>query len=489
MSLNQETLSPMQTATVKSFAGALARCAAATEYSATPSDVQKRFIALVADCLAVTSYGSRRPELRRLTSALDEVNPVGSATVIGSERGWPPAAAVLLNGAALAADQLQDGHRLARGHPASHVVPAVLAYAEVVDASAEAALSAIAAGYEVGARIGIAMGGTPPGVHDIGTWGQIAVATALAQLLRPGDTGTVRRAIELAASAVMVSDARTIFAGRKGGHLFLGASAELGCSLALGAVAGLEAESGTLDRHLATVGAKDWDPSRIAGGLSSPGPDSWSHYEVLRGYIKLHPTCAHLHGVNDAVEDLIALRRAGGKGFVGDEIALVQVRTYSVAAKFGQVARDELKARFSIPTSVAVALLDGRLDPTSLTNDRVKSPEVMALAGRVEIIHDPRMDAGYPRGRPAEVTITLVDGSQYTDRVERPRGDSDHPLLNGRIRSKAESLFSLGFGSTVGPDLLDAVHQWPSGPTPRELGIAMRAAANQQMKEKRGNHV
>jgi len=450
--------------------------------------VQERFIALVADCLAVTSYGSRRPEIHRLTSALDEVNAVGSATVIGSERGWPPAAAVLLNGAALAADQLQDGHRLARGHPASHVVPAVLAYAEVVDASAESALSAIVAGYEVGARIGIAMGGTPPGVHDIGTWGQIAVATAVAQLLRPGDTETVHRAIELAASAVLVSDSRTIFAGRKGGHLFLGASAELGCTLALGAVAGLEAEWGTLDRHLATVGAKDWDPSRIEE-MSSPGPDSWSHYEVLRGYIKLHPTCAHLHGVNDAAENLIALRRAGGQNFLGHEITLVQVRTYSAAAGFGQIGRDELEARFSIPTSVALALLEGQLDPTSLTNDRVKTTEVMALARRVEIIHDPRMDAGYPTGRPAEVTITLVDGSQHTNRVERPRGDSDHPLLNGRIRSKAESLFSLGFGSTFGPELLDAVHQWPSGPTPRELGMAMRAAANQQMNEHRGNHV
>jgi hypothetical protein len=62
--------------------------------------------------------------------------------------------------------------------------------------------------------------------------------------------------------------------------------------------------------------------------------------------------------------------------------------------------------------------------------------------------------------------------------VERPRGDSDLPLMNARIQSKAMRLFALGFGDTVGADLLDAVESWPSGPTPRELGMAIRAAAN-----------
>jgi 2-methylcitrate dehydratase PrpD len=456
----------------------LARHAAATQFSAAPAAVQERVVALVADCLAVTSLGSRRPELRKLKSTLGGVTPQGAATVIGSSRGWPPATAALLNATALAADQLQDGHRCARGHPASHVVPAVLAYAEELDASAEAALSAILAGYEVGTRIGIAMGGTPAGMHDIGTWGEIAVATAVAQLLHPGDTDTVHRAIELAASALLVSDARTIFSGRTGGHLFLGASAELGCTLGLAAVAGLEAEPGSLERHLATVGAKDWDPSRIDEDQPGMEPDPWPRYEVLRGYIKLHPTCAHLHGVNDAIENLISLRRSAGHELVGREITSVRVRTYSAAATFGQVAGTELDARFSIPTSVALALLDGRLVETPQTSARVNSAEVVSLAERVQVIHDPAMDAGYPAGRPTEVSITMADGTEYTDRVERPRGDSDHPLMNARVRAKAKVLFALGFGDTVGSELLEAVQGWPVGLTPRELGVAIRAAAN-----------
>jgi 2-methylcitrate dehydratase PrpD len=62
--------------------------------------------------------------------------------------GADPATAALLNGTPLAAEQLQDGHRLGRGHPGAHVVPAVLAVAESCEASGSALLSALLVGYE-----------------------------------------------------------------------------------------------------------------------------------------------------------------------------------------------------------------------------------------------------------------------------------------------------------------------------------------------------
>lgn len=48
---------------------------------------------------------------------------------------------------------------MARGHPASHVVPATLAMAEAQGASGDEWLSAFVAGYECAARVGIALGG------------------------------------------------------------------------------------------------------------------------------------------------------------------------------------------------------------------------------------------------------------------------------------------------------------------------------------------
>ncbi|SNT55081.1 2-methylcitrate dehydratase PrpD [Asanoa hainanensis] len=423
---------------------------AATDWAAAPSPVRDRVVDLVADTVAVAALGSGRPELRALSCGGS-----GLSTVVGSHDGWPVADAQFRNGSAIAADQLQDGHRLARGHPASHVVPAVLAFAEDRDRSGAELLSAVLAGYEAGVRIGRAMGGTPSGVHDIGTWGQVGAAAGVARLLAPGDPAAMRRAVELAASAVLLSDAATIFAGRTGGHAFLGASVQLGASLGAAAVSGLEPEPGALDRHFAAVAARDWS------GLA---PDEG--YAVLGGYLKAHPTCAHLHGVNDAVADIGPL----------SDVERVEVRTFAHAAAFDQVADTELAARFSVPTSVAVALLTGRLDETTLTTEIVRSPAVRELAGRVDVRHDPELDAGYPAGRPARVRVVRADGSELTASADLPRGDDERAFDRDTLRAKARRLIGHRFPGHAGA-VLAAVDGLATGGSARELGAALRTAA------------
>ncbi|MEV0425709.1 MmgE/PrpD family protein [Micromonospora sp. NPDC050495] len=434
----------------------LAATAAATDWAAAPAAVRDRVVDLVADTIAVAALGSGRAELRALATGS---GGSGESTVVGSARGWPAADAQFRNGSAIAADQLQDGHRPARGHPASHVVPAVLALAEDRDLPGGELLSAVLAGYDVGVRVGRAMGGTPNGVHDIGTWGQVGAAAGVARLLAPGDAAAMRRAVELAGSAVLLSDAATIFTGRTGGHAFLGASVQLGASLGAAAVAGLEPLPGALDRHLAPVAARDW---------SGLGPDHG--HEVLGGYTKAHPTCAHLHGVNDAVADIVAVT-----GPLPD-VERVEVRTFAHAARFATVADGELAARFSVPTSVAVALLTGTLDETTLTTATVCSAPVRDLAARVEVRHDPELDAGYPAGRPARVRVVRADGSELTGAADLPRGDGPRVFDRDAVRTKARRLLDHRFPGHAAA-VLAAVDGLASGGTARSLGAALRAAA------------
>jgi len=427
---------------------------AATDWSTAPSPVRDRVVDLVADTVAVAALGSGRPELSALSGG-----GTGLSTVVGSPHGWPAADAQFRNGAAIAADQLQDGHRPARGHPASHVVPAVLALAEERDLSGAALLSAVLAGYEAGVRVGRAMGGTPDGVHDIGTWGQVGAAAGVARLLAPGDAAAMRRAIELAGSAVLLTDAATVFTGQTGGHAFLGASVQLGASLGAAAVAGLAPLPGALERHLASVAARSWS------GLPDDGG-----FEGLRGYTKAHPTCAHLHGVNDAVADIVATT-----GPLPD-VSAVEVRAFAHAARFDRVAETELAARFSVPTSVAVALLTGRLDETTLTDSIVRSAAVRSLAERVVVRHDPALDAGYPDGRPARVRVVRADGSVLTGAADRPRGDASRAFDRDALRAKATRLLEHRFPGRSGP-VLEALDGLAAGGTARDLGAALRAAA------------
>jgi len=449
----------------------LARACATTSFTTSPAVVRDRVVDLVADTVAVTALGSARPELGALVEESAVGAPEGGATVIGSVHVWPAGTAAFLNASAVAADQLQDGHRMARGHPASHVVPAVLALAEERDMPGDEVLSAVLAGYEVGTRVGRAMGGTTPGVHDIGTWGAVAVAAAVARLLRPGDVAVSEATIGLAASAVLLTDAATIFGGRTGGHAFLGASVQLGLSLGTSAVAGLAPLPGALERHLAAVAAKGFDPAALEVG------DSWVDLEVLRGYVKTHPTCAHLHGLNDAVADLLAAGSPDGGPLRAEDVADVEVRLFHAAAAFDAVARDELTARFSAPTSVAVALVTGQLDETTVTTGTVTSPAVTDLASRVRVVHDETLDTAYPQGRPARVLVRLRDGRELTARGDRPRGDDDRALPREELRAKARRLLTHRFGGEHATGVLTAIDDLATDGTARDLGLALRAAA------------
>lgn len=444
----------------------LAEAAAATSWAQAPADVRARVVELAGDVLAVTAFGSARAELVELTASLAATTPVGAATAVGSARGWPAATAAFLNGCAVAADQLQDGHRPARGHPASHAVPAALAVAEEHHCSVGEFLGAVLAGYEVGTRIGRAMGGTPDGVHDIGTWGQVTASVAAARLIVPGDAETMRRAIELSAAAVLLTDAGTVFTGRTGSHAFLGFSAQHGLTAGLAAAAGLRPAQGALERHLLPVAGRA--PHRVDPGVTA---GRWTRWEVLAGYVKAYPTCAHLHGVNEAVDTLLA------DGVGADRIEAVEVEVFAGAAGFATVADSELAARFSIPTTVAIALRTGRLDESTLTAELVADPAVRELAGRVRVTHDPELDAGYPHGRPARVSVRMVDGARRSAQVGRPRWDADRWPGPAELAAKRDRLLTARFG----PEAVRPLIAWLSAPDERapvrELGGLLRAAA------------
>jgi 2-methylcitrate dehydratase PrpD len=265
---------------------------------------------------------------------------------------------------------------------------------------------------------------------------------------------------------VLLTDAATVFAGRTGSHAFLGASVQLGCCLGTAAVAGLEPEEGTLDRQLGTVAARAWDPAPLGAGVAG----GWADHEVLGGYVKAHPTCAHLHGVNDAVADLV------DHGIRGRDVLAVEVRAAAGAAAFAPVAAGELAARFSVPTSVAVALVTGRLDETTMTDDAVTAPDVVDLARRVRVVHDPELDEGYPAGRPARVRVTLRDGSERSAAADRPRGDADRAFSRAELAGKSARLLAHRFGD-AGADVLAAVHALGGDGRARDVGAALLRAA------------
>jgi 2-methylcitrate dehydratase PrpD len=412
----------------------LGELAAGIHVTTAPAPVRERLLALVADVLATALAASARPDVSAARAHLLAGNREGACTVLGEAATAPPALAAAVNALPVAAEQLQDGHRIARGHPGAHLVPAVLAVAEAAGASGADLLSAVLAGYEVGVRIGTAMGGTPAGVHDIATWGTLAAAAGTAHLLSRGDPEVVAAALDLAAATPVLPDARTVFDGATGQHLLLAVGVQLAVTHGQAAAAGLRPLPGTLERHWGRWAGAAFDPAALLTAAGEQDPGRWT---LTEGYLKRHPTCAHLHGCNDAVEDLV-----GRTGQVEPtEVVEVVVRTYAAAAAFDDPhPGNELAARFSIPWTVAAGLALGSLGPEAFSARALADRELLALAARVRVQADPGLEPGYPSGRPAQVAVRLRDGSLREAACDRPRGDGGAALSDDVVRDKPRRL-------------------------------------------------
>ena len=113
-----------------------------------------------------------------------------------------------------------------------------------------------------------------------------------------------------------------------------------------------------------------------------------------------------------------------------------------------------------------------------MTDHAVTSPEVVDLARRVQVVHDPALDAGYPAGRPARVRILLRDGSERSAAADLPRGDAGRAFSRTELAAKSARLLTHAFGD-AGCEVLTAVHELGARGRARGVGSALRRAAGQ----------
>ena len=463
MNVSEFYLAPMKSVS------RLAHAAALTRWQDLATEVQAQVSDLFLDTLGVISAGLAHPEYAPFARVHGGVP--GTASVPGVDHGVPTLDAILVNGGATTVLQLQDGHRLARGHPASHIVPALLAIAEEESAGATAVLKAFVAGYEVGTRVGIALDGINPALHDTGTWGSIATAVAVAHLLSRGDADVIGAAIEASAAVALMPYRDTAARGATVHHTYVGLGSLAGIAAARAAVAGLSPLDGTLDRFFGPRAGAAYKPEKLLHGIDENG--TWASYELMRAYIKVHPTCAHLHGVNDAVDQLIQDYALGA-----DDVAWIDVSIYAAALEFDNPRpANDLAARFSIAATVAIAVSRGELTTQTLTDKVLRSPDVQALMERVHVSHDPKLDKSYPDGRPCQVHVTCVDGRGLTAAVTHPLGDCTNPLAREARRAKAVSLLAERLGERAAQEVAEAWDAAVGGCSLSTLSEALRAPA------------
>ena len=389
----------------------------------------------VLDYLGVALYGATKPWSRVVARRARRLagGGGGPATVLGA--GWraAPELAVLVNGAAGHAFELDDVHDESGCHPGTVVIPSALAVAEDRGASGADVLAAVVLGYEVMCRVGLAVGNPGHivrGFHPTGTQGPFGGAAAAGRLLGL-DAGRMVDALALAAS----------FAGGlmefslSGGmvkRLHAGRAAEGGVLAAYLAGDGLTGPATALEGRYGFCAAFTDTPD--LGSLTDRLGERWAIREIT---VKPYACCSELHSMIDAVR---AIKDAHAFDPGDVDRVVIEVASKVVEQNGLDGTTSIMAAQYSAPYNAALALARDARDPRIYADETLSDPGPCGArraggAGRKSGDRRPlsggarRPGHGHPRRRPL-VRQGRGRGPRLSPpaaRRRRDRGQVPHP--------------------------------------------------------------
>ncbi len=437
------------------------------DYEQLPPEVVDRAKYFCLDYLGVAIRGSITPSAVTMVDALGRLNSPAVAPVAGTSHRLSPEYAALANGTAAHSLEMDDVNNEASVHPGVPTFPAAFACAHMGRVSGTSFLAAMVAGYDFTIRLGYALDPKSHyarGFHPTGTCGTFGAALVSSRLLGL-DARATASAIGIAGSQAAGS-LEFLAGGAWTKRMHPGWAAHSGIIAATLAGQGfvgpdtiLEGVHGTLSGY-----SDDAEPSRLTESLGE-------RFYITRAAIKPHACCRYNQGPIDC---MLAIRSEHGLQHEGID----HVRVGMLSAGFPIVSdppgykekpRSVVDAQFSVPYAIAVAAVCGRASLEEYTDQVIARDDVRGLMARVESVHDPALDAVYPRQWPAWVEVDTTDGRTLRSDVEYPLGEPENPLSWGQLEDKFRLITSPVISEGRQAEIIAAVHSLDQLDDVREL--------------------
>jgi 2-methylcitrate dehydratase PrpD len=406
----------------------VARFVTETPLDRIPTAALERARDGLIDTVGAALGGSRLPVARAAVAwALDE-SGAGVATLLGAGRRAGLSQAAFANAVLACALDFDDGHIEAITHPGAPVAPPALAAAEARARSGRELLGAVVIGYEVAIRAAAILNARPQErSYGSGAPGAYGAAASVARLLGLDATRT-GHALGITWCHLPLASVDRIRWGAM-------TKESVGWGALTGTVAALLAEKGFTGPPT-TLDAPHHPDGSAAGLLADLG----QRYRITEAYVKGFPACLMTHTAVEAALDLRQRHRLRAEDVAG---ATVWVQR-GAAALDDPAPRSPEGAQYSVPYTVAAALVDGELTVRQML-EGLGDRRILDLAARVVVRHDPALDAEYPSRRPARVSLRTVDGAAYEHEVRVLRGSPAAPLSAAELDAKF-----LGLAEPVG---------------------------------------
>ena len=423
---------------------ALAEQACALNINAVPANVRTIIRQCLLDYLGVTLAGIGEAPVQLLLAELQEEGGAAHVSIHGTPHVMSLTQAALLNGMASHAIDYDDVNFALMGHPSVPVLPALLAQAEILNASGLALMEAFLAGYEAECRVGllVAPGHYATGFHATATVGTIGAAVACAKLLG-ADVPTMRHAIGIAVT--QAAGLKSMF-GTACKPLHAGMAARSGLLAARLALRGFDSRQDALecDQGFAATHSPNFDPD---SALATPA----GGYHLLANLFKYHASCYETHATIECGRHLRSTH-----GLTPADIASVTVTVNPYCDRICNIPQPAtgLEGKFSLRLTAAMALANiETADPAMFSDAIVNGPELIALRDRITVGFDAAIGQGC-----ASITLTHAAGGRalFTEyNAARPWTDLD--AQQTRLQAKFERLAAPVLGEEQTLQLSDCV--------------------------------
>lgn len=150
--------------------------------------------------------------------------------------------------------------------------------------------------------------------------------------------------------------------------------------------------------------------------IAGPFAIDWRNEDLERvclTILKKHNAEIHAQSAIEAALDIRAR-----PGFAVDAVRTIRLKTFAVAYRIigggeegeKHTVRTKEEADHSLPYMIAVALIDGEVQPQQYAPVRIGAADVQGLLRKVTVIESKSLTAQFPRQLPADLEVELHDG-------------------------------------------------------------------------------
>jgi len=424
---------------------AIVKYLAEADFKDIPEQTVKKQKELLIDTLGVAVAGSKAQGVESVVDLFDEIGGKAESTLLVFGRKLPCLHAAMANSLMAHSLDFDDMHEPAGVHANVCVVPPALAAAERVGGvDGKTLLAAVILGVDLVCR----MGASIPlftGWHSTTTFGVFGAAAAAAKIIGLDETGI--------ANALGIAYSQS--SGNRQARLEGTLTKRLQPALAAkaGLLAALLASKGMTGPHDILEG--DWGMLRLYTGPSFSGNYGAITAQLTQGLgnlfygdglsIKPYPCCKATHTAIAGALHLLDTHPIAADQIEKVEISVSNGCYQTVGRPFVIKTNPQVDAQFSIPYTVATALLEGKLGLEDFTEAKIRDARRMCLAKKVIVSIDPSLQE--PSGNVVNLTARIViraGGKTYFHQSLTAKGHPQHPMDRREIFAKFAGCLQFG---------------------------------------------